>query len=151
VACAFGAVGATASGRYKLRITLVERRVFEDKKDVGRDPRLQIADGQENTSGLVFAGSVHLLEASLERGFLLSGMYLHAGRHVANAGVASATGGGSPTLETRAQRKWKGRSAAEGCTSGAKRSAEAWGDPLREGDPRVFKVQVETVDFERFS
>ena len=69
--CAFGAVGATASGRNKLRVPLVEGCVLQQKKDVGGNPRLQIADGQENASGLVFAGSVHLLEASLERRLLL--------------------------------------------------------------------------------
>ena len=50
MACVFGAVSATASGRNKLRIPLVEGCVFEDKKDVRRNPGLQIADGQENTS-----------------------------------------------------------------------------------------------------
>jgi len=33
-------------------------------------------------------------------------------------------GRGSPTLETRAQRKWKGRCAAEGCTSATRKPGE---------------------------
>jgi len=46
----------------------------------------------------------------------MRGMYLHAERLLAKAGVASARRGGSPTL------KWSGR--AKGCTSGARKPGE---------------------------
>ncbi len=38
--------------------------------------------------------------------------------------LATARGGGSPTLETKRQREWKGRSAAEGCTSAARKPGD---------------------------
>jgi hypothetical protein len=39
-------------------------------------------------------------------------------------GVASARGGGSPTLETKRSGEWKGRSETEGCTSEARKPGE---------------------------
>jgi len=61
--------------RDKLRIAFIERRILEDEKDVGINPELQVADGQQNTRRLVSVG-VHLFEASLERCFLLVGRQL---------------------------------------------------------------------------
>jgi hypothetical protein len=55
------------------------------------------------------------------------GMYLHAGRHVANAGVASATGGGSPTLGVKRSENGKGgaqRRAAQAEQSAARKPGE---------------------------
>jgi hypothetical protein len=72
VTCPFRAIGTTASGRHKLRVWLVERRVFEDEQNVGGNPELTIADGQENPCWLTAVG-VDLFKASLERLFLLLG------------------------------------------------------------------------------
>ena len=51
VAGAFGAVGAIARRGYKLRIALIERRVFQNKQHIRFNPELQIADRQKNPRG----------------------------------------------------------------------------------------------------
>jgi hypothetical protein len=65
-------VGATARCRDKLRIALVERRIFQNEQDVGVDPELQVADRQQNTRWFLTA-AVNLFEASRERLFLQIG------------------------------------------------------------------------------
>ena len=70
VACALRAIGAIASGRHKLGVPLVEGGILEDEENIGRNPELEIADGQKNSRWLVSVG-VDLFEASLERLFLL--------------------------------------------------------------------------------
>lgn len=68
---------------------------------MGRNPRLQIADGQENTSGLVFAGGVHLLETSLERGFLLNCGQLRQQQGMADADMLLIERGGGVIAQVR--------------------------------------------------
>jgi len=41
----FRAVGTTTSGVNKLRVALVEWRIFQDQQDIAVDPELQVADG----------------------------------------------------------------------------------------------------------
>jgi hypothetical protein len=53
-----------------------------------------------------------------------SGRYIHAERLLAKVGGSNCKPRGIPTLATRAQRKWKGRSAAEVCTSAARKIGE---------------------------
>ena len=53
-----------------------------------------------------------------------SGMYLHAERLLAKVGGSNCKPRGIPTLATGAQRKWNGRSAAEVCTSEARKIGE---------------------------
>jgi hypothetical protein len=55
-------------------------------------------------------------------------MYIHAERLLAKAGRQGARGGESPILGAEAKLERKGRSAAEVCTSGARKTA---GSPLR--------------------
>ncbi|HTF62387.1 MAG TPA: hypothetical protein VK638_06700 [Edaphobacter sp.] len=55
-------------------------------------------------------------------------MYLHAERLLAKAGRQGARGGESPILGAEAKLERKGRSAAEVCTSEARKTA---GNPLR--------------------
>jgi hypothetical protein len=54
----------------------------------------------------------------------MRGMYLHAERLLAKVGGSNCKPRGIPTLATGAQRKWKGRSAAEVCTSEARKIGE---------------------------
>ena len=51
-------------------------------------------------------------------------MYLHAERHVANAGGSNCKQRGIAHPCNEAQREWKGRSVAEGCTSEARKPGE---------------------------
>ena len=82
MACPLGAIGTTASRGNKLRVPLVERRIFQDKQDVAVNPELQVADGQQDTGG--FRSSVvYLFEASGERGFLLVGGQLRQQQRMA--------------------------------------------------------------------
>jgi hypothetical protein len=84
MACPLGAIGTTASGRDKLRVPLVERRIFQDQQDIAVNPELQVADGQQDTGG--FRSSVvDLFEASRERGFLLVGGQLRQQQRMAYA------------------------------------------------------------------
>jgi hypothetical protein len=53
-----------------------------------------------------------------------SGRYIHAERLLAKVGGSNCKPRGIPTLATGAQRKWKGRSAAEVCTSEARKIGE---------------------------
>ncbi|HTF72460.1 MAG TPA: hypothetical protein VK638_58305, partial [Edaphobacter sp.] len=55
-------------------------------------------------------------------------MYIHAERLLAKAGRQGARGGESPILGAEAKLERKGRSAAEVCTSEARKTA---GNPLR--------------------
>lgn len=55
----------------------------------------------------------------------MRGMYLHAERHLAKAGVARCKGRGIPTLGEEAKPERKGRSEAEVCTSAARKIGEA--------------------------
>jgi hypothetical protein len=55
----------------------------------------------------------------------MRGMYLHAERLLAKAGVARCKGRGLPTLGEEAKPKRKGRSEAEVCTSAARKIGEA--------------------------
>ncbi len=55
---------------------------------------------------------------------VLVGMYLHAERHVANVGGSNCKQRGIAHPCNGAQREWKGRSAAEGCTSAARKPGE---------------------------
>jgi len=50
--------------------------------------------------------------------------HVHAERLLAKVGGSNRKPRGIPTLATRAQRKWKGRSAAEVCTSEARKIGE---------------------------
>lgn len=75
MACALRAIGATASSRHKLRVPLIEGRILEDEEDIGRNPELEIADGQENSRWFVSVG-VDLFEASFECLLLLVGWQL---------------------------------------------------------------------------
>src|SRR6201996_3222866 len=72
MSCPLWAIGTTASGGNKLRVALVERRVFQNQQDIVVNPELQVTDGQQNTSGFRSA-VVDLFETGLERGFLLVG------------------------------------------------------------------------------
>ncbi len=65
-------------------------------------------------SSLAFAVAFHAMR----------GMYLHAERLLAKVGGSNCKPRGIPTLATGAQRKWKGRSAAEVCTSEARKIGE---------------------------
>ena len=73
-----------------------------------------------------FSGAVHgvLLSFALAFARCMRGMYLHAERLLAKAGVASCKGRGIPTLEDEAKPERKGRSAAEVCTSEARKTGE---------------------------
>ena len=55
----------------------------------------------------------------------MRGMYLHAERLLAKAGVARCKGRGLPTLGVEPKAERKGRSAAEVCTSEARKIGEA--------------------------
>jgi len=72
MACPLGAIDTTASGWDKLRVPLVERRIFQDQQDIAVNPELQVADRQQNTCGFRSA-AIYLFEASRECGFLLIG------------------------------------------------------------------------------
>ena len=85
VACPLGAVGATASGGNKLRVPLVERRILQDEQDIGVNPELQVADGQQDTRWLRCSVVVYLFEAGFERVFLLVGGQLRQQQRMAYA------------------------------------------------------------------
>ena len=68
VPCPLGAVHATSGNRHKMRVPLVERSVFEDEQDVLLNPRLEVADGEQDALGLAVAGCAPILsEASGQR------------------------------------------------------------------------------------
>ena len=73
VAGALGAVGATARRGDKLRVALVEWRVFQDEQYIRLNPELQIAHGQKNARRCCSPAVVCFLEASRESLFLLVG------------------------------------------------------------------------------
>lgn len=69
-----GALGAidTASGRgNQLRVPLVERSLFQKQQHVRLNPEAQVADGQQDSRGLVAIVGVDLFEASRKS------LYLH--------------------------------------------------------------------------
>jgi hypothetical protein len=70
----------------------------------------------------VGCGVAHLFLSSV---FLAVACDIHAERLLAKAGVASRKGRGVPTLEEQAKPERKGRSAAEVCTSEARKIGEA--------------------------
>jgi hypothetical protein len=70
----------------------------------------------------VGCGVAHLFLSSV---FLAVACDIHAERLLAKAGVASCKGRGVPTLEEEAKPERKGRSAAEVCTSEARKIGEA--------------------------
>ena len=72
MAGALGAVGATPRRWNKLRVALVEGRIFQDEQYIRLNPELQVAHGQKN-SRWILAGVVGLLEASRKGLFLLVG------------------------------------------------------------------------------
>jgi hypothetical protein len=72
VAGALGAVGATARRGNKLRVALVEGRVFQDEQYIRLNPELQIAHGQKNPRRF-WLPVVDFLEASRKRLLLLVG------------------------------------------------------------------------------
>jgi hypothetical protein len=55
---------------------------------------------------------------------VVRGMYLHAERLLAKAGASKCKERGITHPWNEAQREWKGRSAAEGCTSEARKPGE---------------------------
>jgi hypothetical protein len=65
------AVGTTASGGDKFRVPLVERRKFQDEKDVGLNPVLQAADREQNSFRLLPCPVLIRFNARAERLFLL--------------------------------------------------------------------------------
>jgi hypothetical protein len=65
VAGALGAVGASARRGDKLRVALVEGRIFQDEQNIRLNPELQIAHGQKNPRRIL-AAVVGFLEASRE-------------------------------------------------------------------------------------
>ena len=73
VAGALGAVGATARRGNKLRVALVEWRIFQDEQYIRLNPELQIAHGQKNARRCCSPAVVCFLEASRKRLLLLVG------------------------------------------------------------------------------
>jgi hypothetical protein len=67
---ALGAVGATARRGHKLRIALIEWRVFQNEQHVRLNPELQIAHRKQNPRR-VLATVINFLETSRKRLFLL--------------------------------------------------------------------------------
>jgi hypothetical protein len=97
VACPLGTIGATASGGNKLRVPLIERRVFQHQQDIGINPEMKTADGEKNASWLA-AVAVNLFEARRERGVLLLGGQLRQQERVAYAdfiGIEGFDGSGN--------------------------------------------------------
>jgi hypothetical protein len=78
-----------------------------------------VAQADSERVGCVVA---HLFLSSV---FLAVACDIHAERLLAKAGVASCKGRGVPTLEEKAKPERKGRSAAEVCTSEARKIGEA--------------------------
>jgi hypothetical protein len=76
MACAFGTIDTASSGWHKLAVLLVEGCVFENEKDVGINPELKIADGQEDALLFSAATLPVLPKASGERCLLLVGLEL---------------------------------------------------------------------------
>ena len=72
VAGALGAVGATARRGDKLRVALVEGRIFQDEQNIRLNPELQVSHRQENPR-CALAPVVDFLEASRECLLLLVG------------------------------------------------------------------------------
>ena len=87
-----GAVHATPRCGHKLRVPLVERRMFEDEQDVLLNPRLQIADGEQDALGLLPAVAPVLAEASSERLFLLVGLELRQQERMSDADLLAVEG-----------------------------------------------------------
>jgi hypothetical protein len=88
---AFGAVGTTARRGHKLRVALVKGRVFQNKQHIRFNPELQVANGQQNSRGLVFS-VVDFLEASRKCLFLLVGGQLRQEQGMANADFVGIEG-----------------------------------------------------------
>jgi hypothetical protein len=84
VSCPLRAVHTATGCGNKLRVPLVERRIFENEHYVLLNPRLKVADGEKDAA--VLAGSVPVLtEASGERLFLLVGLQLRQQQCVTDA------------------------------------------------------------------
>jgi hypothetical protein len=66
VPCALWAFDATPGNRYKLRVTLVERCIFQEHQHVRLNPETQIADRKENPGGSFRSVCVNLFEASCQ-------------------------------------------------------------------------------------
>src|SRR5580692_10754337 len=82
---AFGAVGATACRWHKLRVPLVERREFQDEKNVRLNPEMQTANGEQDAFGLLSTRAPIFLEASGKRLFLLAGLELRQQERMTDA------------------------------------------------------------------
>jgi hypothetical protein len=87
VSCPLGAIEATARRWHKLRVTLVERREFQDKEDVRLYPEMEATDGEKDAFGLLPARAPILFEASGERLFLLCGLELRQQERMADANL----------------------------------------------------------------
>jgi hypothetical protein len=87
-----GAFHATACGWHQLRVALVERRELEDQKDVGLNPELEAADGEQDAFRLLPTCAPILFEASDQRLFLLSGLEFGQQERMANADLLAVEG-----------------------------------------------------------
>ena len=92
MAGAQGAFHTTACGWHQLRVALVERRELEDKKDVGLNPELEAADGEQDAFRLLPTCAPILFEASGQRRFLLSGLEFGQQKRMANADLLAVEG-----------------------------------------------------------
>ena len=87
-----GAFHATACGWHQLRVALVERRELEDKKDVGLNPELEAADGEQEAFRLLPTCAPILFEASDQCLFLLNGLEFGQQERMANADLLAVEG-----------------------------------------------------------
>ena len=91
-ACAGIALKIGGCSRHQLRVTLVERREIEDKKDVGLNPELEAADGEQDAFRLLPTCAPILFEASDQRRFLLSKLEFGQQEGMANADLLPVEG-----------------------------------------------------------
>src|SRR6185437_2261528 len=66
MSCALGAFHATSRSRYKLRVALVEGCILQQQQHVCLNPEAKVADGEQDTRGLVSPSRIDLFEASGE-------------------------------------------------------------------------------------